>query len=299
MIAVAGHHHLHLVGPPGLGKTSLATAASALLPPLTYSEEIELLSIYEAAHEPRIDHRPLRLPNSHITLSQLFGSSQRLTPGEASLAHTGILFVDELNHASTEVLQGLRKILDQKKVVLSNATGSTEFPADFLLLAASNPCPCGYWGTQVRACKCTQSQRVNFIKKLSGALLDRIDMQLKVNTTTHATDEKLSTLTANQARQYILTAQEKQRLRFKNTSLRYNADLTLENYPKFISMNIAADMLLNRSALKYSLSYRAIEKTIGVAKTICDLSQEQEITVQHIKEALSYRFEQNWEGINM
>lgn len=291
LLSLAGHHHLHLVGPPGVGKTKLAQSAQELLPDLKKDQLLETATIYEQAGIQISPVRPaFRQPSAQLTVPQLLGYAKQQKPGEAAIAHNGILFLDEINHASTHVLVALRKILDEKHITFYTNDATTTYPANILLLAASNPCPCGYWGSNVRACKCTVSQRQLFAKKISGPLLDRFDLQF--NTVKHYTVQ--TPLTGSAAQKMIVSCRELQEKRFIHSSLTYNSDLRYDNYIKFCNFPIETEEALQRAINRFSLSYRAIEKVIAVAQTIADLESSEDVRPQHLKEALSYRFEQHW-----
>jgi magnesium chelatase family protein len=296
-IASAGHHNAILIGAPGAGKSSLAKALAGILPPMNLEESAITSKIYSVAGKSAggvglMRERPFRAPHISASKAALLGggSGENILPGEVSLATGGILFLDEFCEAPKSILESLRAPLEDRKVTISRLKAKIEYPASFMLVAASNPCPCGYYGEGDR-CTCTVGQRASYLQKLSGPIMDRIDIQLlvkPVETTALVRGGKAEPSEAIAAR--VLKAREIQRERFRGSGIFTNSEMNSSQLERFCPLSEPCKDLLEKLIDRLGLSARAYTRIIKIARTIADLSGERDIQPVHLSEAASYRF---------
>lgn len=294
-VAVSGGHNLLMLGPPGSGKSMLAKRIPSLMPPMSLQEAIETTKIHSscgmlAGKQPAfVAVRPFRSPHHTISDAGLLGGSANPSPGEVSLAHNGVLFLDELPEFRRSTLEVLRQPLEDGTVTISRAAGSLTFPADFVLVAALNPCPCGFYGDRKRKCQCSLMQVQRYRQRISGPLLDRIDIQLEVPSVTYTEmskgepGESSATIRAR-----VESARKKQTQRFRGES-RSNAHLRAREIRQHCSLNAEGASLLQSAVQTLHLSARAYDRILKVARTIADLEDAAQIEPPHLREAISYR----------
>jgi magnesium chelatase family protein len=282
-------------GPPGSGKTMLARALPSILPPMTVAESLEVTKIYSVRgllppETPLLRERPFRAPHHTTSYVGLVGGGSWPRPGEISLAHRGVLFLDELPEFGATKLEGLRQPLEDRAVTLARAAGTLSFPSIVTLIAAMNPCPCGFFGDPRRACSCAASAVSRYQKRISGPLLDRIDIHLEVPRIPH---EQLADRRPGEpsaaVRARVERAREVQSGRFAGSTLLTNADMGPKELRQFAPLDDAAEALLGTAVRQMALSPRAYHRVLKLARTIADLAGEEHVTSAQIAEALQYR----------
>jgi magnesium chelatase family protein len=295
-IAAAGGHNMLMKGPPGAGKTLLSRTLPSILPRLLFSEAIEVTKIYSISglldNEAIILERPFRSPHHTTSLVGIIGGSSSPKPGELTLAHRGVLFLDEFPEFPRSVLEALRQPIEDGYVTISRASGKIRFPTKCMLVAAYNPCPCGFWGDAKNKCVCTSTQIIRYNKKLSGPILDRIDIHIevpavKVDKLSAPIDEKVED--SESVRKRVQKARDRQTKRFKKTHLKTNSEMTNKDIKIFCKISPECSDLLKNASEKLNLSARSYFRIIKLSRTIADIDAKLDILPNHIAEALQYR----------
>lgn len=295
-IAAAGGHNILMMGSPGSGKTLMAKCFASILPPLELKEAIELTKIYSISgllplNEPLITNRPYRAVHHSASAVGIIGGGSNPKPGEITLAHRGVLFLDELVEFPRNVLETLRQPLEDGEVTISRAQTSIKYPADFMLLGAMNPCPCGFLGDSQKHCTCSEFQIQRYRSRLSGPLLDRIDLQIEVP---RLTPEELLNMKDNaepsyEIRKRVVKARQIQASRYKNRNILTNSELNSDLIKQFCKIDKPSEEMLKNAIIKFNLSGRSYDRILKLARTIADLANESNILQSHISQALQYR----------
>ena len=295
IIAAAGGHNVMMIGSPGVGKTMLAQRLATILPPLTLEESLETTQIYSSVglldkNRALIARRPVRSPHHTASGPSLVGGGTNPRPGELSLAHHGILFLDEFAEFPRNILEMIRQPLEDRSVTISRAKGTVTFPAQFMMVCSMNPCKCGYWGTNTKKCKCTPRQVEQYMSKISGPLLDRIDIHIDVPAVNFLQlHDKRTGETSASIRQKVLNARHRQAARFGNNKVITNGTMTHRLVEKHCELDETGKEMLRCAMTEFALSARAHDKICKVARTIADLDESENIQPEHIAEAISYR----------
>ena len=293
-IAAAGGHNVLMIGLPGTGKSMLAKRFPGILPPLTQEESLEITKIYSICNlmgkSRLLTRRPFRDPHHTISDVALIGGGSTPRPGEVSLAHNGVLFLDEFAEFSRSSLEVLREPLENGRVTISRAKETVSYPARFTLIAAMNPCPCGHLGDPIKPCTCSPMQVNRYKSRISGPLLDRIDLTVNLNPVKYSDwNKKSEGETSAQIRERVLKAREIQRNRFKNSATTANSFMTPKEIKDFCLLPAGADAILETAMRKFGLSARSLDKILKTARTIADLDGKENIEVNHLVEVMQYR----------
>lgn len=294
-IAVAGGHNILMIGPPGAGKTLMAKCVPTIMPDMTFEEAVEVTKIHSVAGildagKGIVTARPFRTPHHTVTVPALMGGGAKAKPGEVSLAHNGVLFLDEMPEYQRQTLESLRQPLEDGTVTVSRAKQSLDYPAKFMLVASMNPCPCGNFGSKTQQCRCTAAEIRRYVSRLSGPLLDRIDLQVEVDGISY---EELRFSPPAESSADIKARVEKaralQRERYKGSGVHTNAQMTNAQMKKFCTLSPDCERILETAFKKLNMTARASTRVLKVARTIADLEGSAEIKVNHITEAVQYR----------
>lgn len=294
-VAAAGGHNIIMAGPPGSGKTMLAQRIPTILPSLNYDEALEVTKIYSVSGnlntpDGLIYERPFRSPHHTTSNITLVGGGLKLMPGEISLAHNGVLFLDEILEFKKNVLEVLRQPLEDRKITISRTTGSVLYPANFMLTASLNPCPCGYYGSNLKACTCSDYARKKYLSKLSGPFLDRIDIFLFVNPIPYSDlSNKKKSETSKEIKSRVEKARDIQKCRFRGKALYCNAQMNQNLIDKYCNLNTSTKKLIKNIYTKFNLSTRAYSRILKVSRTIADLRGSESIEEVDVIEAIQYR----------
>jgi magnesium chelatase family protein len=295
-VAAAGSHNILMIGPPGSGKTMLAKRIPSILPPMTFDEALETTKIHSVAgilpkDQALVTERPFRSPHHTVSDAALVGGGSFPRPGEVSFAHYGVLFLDELPEFKKNVLEVLRQPLEDGKVTVSRSKLSLEFPANFMLAAAMNPCPCGYYTDPNKECTCAPPQIQRYMAKISGPLLDRIDIHIEVPAVKYKElSSEIKGEYSSQIRERVIAARQIQLNRFKGLkNIFNNADMGSKEIRQFCKLDSSSSELLKMAMTKLGLSARAYDRILKVSRTIADLENSENILPQHISEAIQYR----------
>ena len=295
-VAAAGMHGMLMIGPPGVGKSMIGKRIPGIMPPMTYEEQLDVTQIYSAAgalseKKPMISERPFRAPHHSMSAAALTGGGTRPVPGEISLAHRGVLFLDELPEFESRTLDMLRQPMEDGEVSIVRVNGKCSYPARFMLVAAMNPCRCGYYGDAKRQCTCSESDRKRYMARVSGPLLDRFDIHVSME---RVDFEDISALegsgrTSAQIREEVIRAAEVQRRRYEGLGISCNSQLTANLIKEYCRLDDDGQQLLRDAFIKWKLSARSYHRILKVARTIADLEGSEDIGRVHLLEALSYR----------
>ena len=293
-ITAAGGHNCLMIGSPGAGKTMMAKRLVTILPELTINEAMEITKIHSISGELKKDglmmNRPFRMPHHTVPISTIIGGGKIPKPGEISLAHFGVLFLDELTEFSRNILESLREPLENKEIIINRLNGNYGFPCNFMFVASMNPCPCGYYGDEEKECKCTPQEIHKYLRKISGPLLDRIDIQIEVK---RPKIEKISSQksveNSKQIQERVNRARKIQLQRYKKYKIHSNAELSTKMIAEFCQLDSKGQELLQCAFRKLKLSVRTYERILKVARTIADLDGKTNIEYKHIAEAIQYR----------